>query len=210
VLARDLELSLGGERFDDESLHDVQLIRGEIDRCRRILNSLASSAGEGVGEQWLVTSADELLALAAELPEAERLDVVIAPEIAGRRFRLPPAPVCQALRAIVQNALQASPPLSRVAIEASRHADALVVAITDRGSGMTDDVLRHACEPFFTTKEPGAGMGLGLFLARRVVERLGGSLAIESKPGAGTTVKLLVPLTTSAALATTSMSRGSA
>jgi two-component system sensor histidine kinase RegB len=65
---------------------------------------------------------------------------------------------------------------------------------------MENDVLRRAGEPFFTTKEPGAGMGLGLFLARRVIERLGGSLTLESIVRVGTIVTVRVPVE-SAALA---------
>jgi two-component system sensor histidine kinase RegB len=58
---------------------------------------------------------------------------------------------------------------------------------------MPDDVLQRISEPFFTTKPAGKGMGLGLFLAKNVIRRLGGQLEIESAPGRGTTVKLTVP-----------------
>jgi two-component system sensor histidine kinase RegB len=58
---------------------------------------------------------------------------------------------------------------------------------------MPADVLARAGEPFFTTKPPGKGMGLGLFLARTVVERLGGTLQISSRPAAGTTVAIELP-----------------
>ena len=50
--------------------------------------------------------------------------------------------------------------------------------------------MRRATDPFFTTKEVGQGMGLGLFLARSIAERLGGSLRFESEVGRGTTVRL--------------------
>ena len=65
--------------------------------------------------------------------------------------------------------------------------------ILDRGEGMNEAVLQRALDPFFTTKEPGKGMGLGLFLARSTFERLGGSLRIESRPGVGTTVIVELP-----------------
>jgi two-component system sensor histidine kinase RegB len=57
---------------------------------------------------------------------------------------------------------------------------------------MPADVLNRAGEPFFTTKDPGRGLGLGLFLARVFAERCGGTLSIES--GAGTTVTLDLPI----------------
>lgn len=58
---------------------------------------------------------------------------------------------------------------------------------------MDEETRRHAVEPFFTTREPGEGMGLGLFLTRELVEGLGGNLAIDSEEGAGTTVRLAIP-----------------
>jgi two-component system sensor histidine kinase RegB len=59
---------------------------------------------------------------------------------------------------------------------------------------MSQDALRHAGEPFFTTKEPGKGMGLGIFLVRTVADRLGGRLTLESSLGAGTSAALELPL----------------
>ena len=59
---------------------------------------------------------------------------------------------------------------------------------------MPANVLSRAGEPFFTTKEPGQGMGLGLFLTRAVIEQLGGSLQLQSVPGEGTTATLRLPV----------------
>jgi two-component system sensor histidine kinase RegB len=58
--------------------------------------------------------------------------------------------------------------------------------VEDRGTGMSEEMLRRAGEPFFTTKEPGRGMGLGLFLVRLVAERCGAEFSMESKVGVGT------------------------
>jgi two-component system sensor histidine kinase RegB len=58
---------------------------------------------------------------------------------------------------------------------------------------MSDAVIRRAGEPFFTTKAPGEGMGLGLFLARLVAQKLGGSLELKSEPGQGTRAILALP-----------------
>jgi two-component system sensor histidine kinase RegB len=67
------------------------------------------------------------------------------------------------------------------------------IEVADRGAGMDPDVLARAGEPFFTTKEPGTGSGLGLFLARALVEQLGGALDLESEPGRGTTARIVLP-----------------
>ena len=60
---------------------------------------------------------------------------------------------------------------------------------------MSEDTLRHIGEPFFTTKDPGAGMGLGTFLVRTLAERLGGHLEFQSTPDRGTTAILELPCT---------------
>ena len=70
----------------------------------------------------------------------------------------------------------------------------LILTIRDRGQGMSAEVLRRLSEPFFTTKEPGEGMGLGVFLARTTIERLGGSLRVESAVAQGTTVHVHLPV----------------
>ena len=63
---------------------------------------------------------------------------------------------------------------------------------------MSTEVLSRAGEPFFTTKEPGKGMGLGLFLTRSVIERQGGSLELQSRAGKGVTAIIRLPTTQAA------------
>jgi signal transduction histidine kinase len=67
------------------------------------------------------------------------------------------------------------------------------VAVSDTGAGMTPEAARHATEAFFTTKGPGRGTGLGLWMARRCAEAAGGKVEIETAPGQGTTVRLVLP-----------------
>jgi two-component system sensor histidine kinase RegB len=67
------------------------------------------------------------------------------------------------------------------------------VEVVDEGHGLSAQALQRVGEPFFTTKEPTHGMGLGVFLARTLVEQLGGSLRFESKERRGTTVRLQLP-----------------
>jgi signal transduction histidine kinase len=70
----------------------------------------------------------------------------------------------------------------------------LVLSVTDTGSGMTDEQIRRACEPFFTTKTPGKGTGLGLVIVDHLVRAHGGRMVIRSAPGSGTTVRVSLPL----------------
>lgn len=76
---------------------------------------------------------------------------------------------------------------------AHRGTPSVRLSIEDNGIGMSEDVRRRAFEMFFTTKPRGLGTGLGLPLVARVVHNAGGSVHIDSKPGAGTAVSLLLP-----------------
>ena len=87
----------------------------------------------------------------------------------------------QALRGLLQNALDATGSDGVVDLEGDWDSSQVCIRVRDNGPGMSADVLHRAGEPFFTTKEPGRGMGLGLFLTRSVLERLGGKLALSSE-----------------------------
>ncbi|MFA4874400.1 MAG: ATP-binding protein [bacterium] len=69
----------------------------------------------------------------------------------------------------------------------------IAVEIQDTGSGIDEDALPYIFEPFFTTKGK-AGTGLGLFVSHSIVTEHGGRIGVESKPGSGTTVQILLPL----------------
>jgi two-component system sensor histidine kinase RegB len=201
VLARDLELDLADSNLSEQAFHDVQLVRAEVDRCRRILDSMAAGAGESVGEELVELSPAELLESAfRELPVADRIELEMPAVVAARRLRVPKLALCQSLRALLQNCFDASPTDGQVRISIASRDPWLELSMTDTGAGMPEEVLRRAGEPFFTTKEPGSGMGLGLFLARRTIERIGGSVTLESAVGVGTRATVRLPLAPSAVL----------
>jgi signal transduction histidine kinase len=97
----------------------------------------------------------------------------------------------QALAAIVSNALDACRPGGHVKVSTRRTNDGIDVAVVDDGEGMASEVLQKVFQPYFTTKP--AGVGLGLVMARRVVEGHGGTIEIASAEGSGTTVTMHLP-----------------
>ena len=103
-----------------------------------------------------------------------------------------------ALLNLAINARDAMPNGGRltVAVEITQSADRKManLSVTDTGTGMPPDVIERAFEPFFTTKGVGKGTGLGLAQVYGIASQSGGSATIESEPGRGTTVRLLLPL----------------
>ena len=147
------------------------------------------------GEAPAAMRVGELLdAVASRLTAVDRARLTLRDDTAGT-VALPRVALAQALGSLVRNALDA-PPGAAASVELSAHEQggALVFLVEDRGAGMDEPTLAHAGEPYFTTKGPGRGLGLGVFLARSVAEQLGGRLAFDSVRGRGTRVLLEVPL----------------
>jgi len=69
------------------------------------------------------------------------------------------------------------------------------ISVSDQGQGIADDIIDRITEPFFTTKESGKGTGLGLSMVAGFIQQSGGKLQINSRPGEGTTVELILPST---------------
>jgi signal transduction histidine kinase len=97
----------------------------------------------------------------------------------------------QALLNVVLNAIQASPRGAAVSIGVAPHCGGARITVRDEGAGMTPEVLDRIRKPYFTTKE--GGTGLGVAVARGLVEQHGGRLEFTSAPGKGTTVSLFMP-----------------
>ena len=100
----------------------------------------------------------------------------------------------QALVNLVLNARDATPDGGRVLIAARAVADSRIsLTVSDPGEGMEADVLERAFDPFFTTRDVGQGTGLGLAVVKGIVESVGGRIHVESAPGEGTRIELLLP-----------------
>jgi PAS domain S-box-containing protein len=134
--------------------------------------------------------------------------IQITTKLAGDLWstRADPSQVGDALLNLAINARDAMPHGGRLSIETanahlgSHHQDTevmpgdyVVLSVTDTGTGMPSELLARVVEPFFTTKPPGAGSGLGLSMIYGFAKQSGGFLTIDSEPGLGTTVGLYLP-----------------
>jgi two-component system, sensor histidine kinase RegB len=196
LAAKELERALA--KIDDPRIPDLaadaRLIREQVGRCRGILDQIqqgAGTVGENVEPCAVSELLDETMVGIRPTPTVHR-DVPAG--VGEARLRLPPRAVSQALRSLVTNAQDASPANSTVVVSARNQDGTLSITIRDRGVGIPAEVLARIGEPFYTTKAPGRGMGLGLFLARAVIEGVGGTLEISSAAGQGTEVSVRLPM----------------
>ncbi len=161
-----------------------------IQRLARELVSYVRPRNEPDGTHELSALVDAALGLCrSELKgSSARLEREDAPAaVRGKRESL-----VQVVVALVANATAAGEG-HRIRVSARAGAGGAVLAVADEGSGMADDVLARAFEPFFTTR-PAERLGLGLCTAREIVERHGGRLSLASAPGRGTTATVTLPL----------------
>jgi two-component system sensor histidine kinase RegB len=194
LVARELHLAASRAAADAETLDDLELIEREAARCRAILDRMAARSLSPAAEPPVSLTVSGLWqAVQRELPEATARRLRLEASEPGMQLWVRDRLLVQVLTSIVQNAADASPPSAPISLVCAAHKGEVRFEVRDEGHGMTPEVLARVGEPFFTTKEPGRGMGLGLFLAHVFADRAGGRLAVESTVGEGTRVTLVLP-----------------
>ena len=194
VLAGELAAQLDGDRRSE-----AEEIRRQVKRCKEIIsNMLAPRGGADVEEPKEFEVAPVLEAAVRRWQEGRpgpQPLLSVDPAAARARARLPVRAFEQAIANLLDNAAEATEgrPAREVRVSLQRVRDELRLTVVDNGVGVPEPLLRRIGEPFFTTKEPGHGTGLGLYLARHVVEREGGEMRVESAEGHGTSVTLTMP-----------------
>ena len=191
LVSEDMKAEL---QADPRWSNDVNLLSQEIGRCKNILDKMRGQSGELKGE---IPSSTSWKAVFTEVKEALPPGVPVRFEGAvesGAQFLILKEALVSSLLSIIKNGVQASSGASPVVVTVSKEQRIAKVTVQDHGCGMDSETVSRAGEPFFTTKEPGKGMGLGLFLARLFTEQIGGSLEISSSPQKGTTVFLTIPM----------------
>jgi len=108
----------------------------------------------------------------------------------GERLRTALVNIMSNARQAVEAAHGASP-AAPVLVSTRQRQDRVIVSVRDRGAGIAADDLAHIFDPYFTTRR--AGTGLGLPISRNIVEGLGGTLAVTSRPSEGTEIRIELP-----------------
>ena len=164
---------------------------GRLDRSLEILLAETTPAGSGRQEfdaRAMVQEIERLLEPQARMQQVafETHLPGVAVRIAGQRDRLK-----QAILNVAINALDAMPEGGALEIRLEAHAEEAEVLIADSGPGIPEEVQSRIFDAHFTTKT--TGTGIGLYLARSIVEAHGGEITVETAPGQGSTFRLRLP-----------------
>ena len=175
----------------------LQITRAEISRLERLVSDFLSYARpRGLDLEEL--PARELLDRVHDVYRGraalQGLRLEVEDNTAGARVRVDREQIHQLLLNLTENAVQATqvgdrPPSVRLV--ADRRQDRVALAVIDNGVGMTEEERRRATEVFFSMRK--GGTGLGLAIVDRIARNHDGSLEIESEPGTGTRVEVLLP-----------------
>lgn len=185
----------------------LEQIVGAATRAKALVQQIQLFGRSRVGEPPVVDAAEALASIGKRIAPHLGAGVELSVDLPRRLgwIRIEPPQLEQALVNLAVNATHAMPSGGRLSIAASQlETDGsdeelprgrwLRIDVEDEGDGMDSETLARAMEPFFTTKPVGRGTGLGLAIVYGVVQLAKGHVRIESRPGAGTRVRLHLPL----------------
>jgi two-component system sensor histidine kinase RegB len=178
---------------DELLMRDLDLIRGEVSRCRRIIQSLHYDLDKTTAPPGAPFDREIREALTLLLGEQlmSRVRFTADPETSADG--IPVRGLAHAAAALFRNALEASSPGQSIDFRVRERGDRLQLSIIDRGRGIAPEDLTRVEEPFFSRRPDGRGTGLGLFLARVICNQIGAALTLRSEPGRGTEATIVVP-----------------
>lgn len=182
---------------EDERETLLSIIEEETDRLNRIVGDLLRFARPVAARRSAVSVADLCDDVRRNGPAGYHITVDISDDPALEILWVDPGLFRVVLDNLVSNACQAMRPGGTVVVAVRRDllsdgGEAIAFDVADSGHGMDPPVLQRATHPFFTTRP--SGTGLGLPIVQRIVEAHGGELSLSSRPSAGTTATVRVPL----------------
>jgi signal transduction histidine kinase len=194
-IASELEM-LEGEEDGEQIRASLAVLRRHIDRINRTLREMTDFARrrrEEITDVSVELAVHDSLRLLRHDPRWKRVQVELQLDPAAPSVRMVEDHLVLALINLMLNAADAMPGGGVLRITSAKRRDGVEILVSDTGTGMPPEVLRNALKPLFTTKEHHRGTGLGLSVSSDVVRAVGGTLDLDSQPGAGTQVRIWLP-----------------
>jgi PAS domain S-box-containing protein len=186
------------QRTADEGMKKgLATIVTQVERITKVMNQLLAFARRKTPERRAIDLAeivDESLEMFEEriaqcrITVAKTMEPSLPPVCADRDQLI------QVLINLVTNSLHAMPEGGRLGLRLAREGSQLCLCLSDTGHGMPEEVRSKVFEPFFTTKDFGKGTGLGLTVVKGIIDEHGGTIAVESVVGKGTTFWIRFPI----------------
>jgi len=189
VAAGEMLDQLKSGTIDQVVIDDAQLIKDQVKTCKDILYQMAADSGKHLGEALRKYPVEDVVQQTLnEFSAEDQARIITENEAAAISILVPLRTVVRTLKGLLKNGIDSSQPGAQVSLRCFYDEVFLYFQVSDQGSGMDEETRKRAVEPFFTTKEQGKGLGLGLFLAQNVAKQFGGELTIASEKLSGTTV----------------------
>jgi len=196
IISGRAQLLLRDEK-DPERRRELAGIHAQAVRVYEMIADMMLFARPPAPRKESVDVAELLTKLAAELAPlaAERqIDLAVQQADGAGRILADRTQLEVAVRAICDNALEAIGEKGRVTLSAEAAGDVVSIAIQDTGPGITPEIRRHLFDPYFSGRQAGRGLGLGLSKAWRIVTNHGGTIDVESQAGQGATFIMRLPM----------------
>jgi two-component system sensor histidine kinase RegB len=190
LIADDLCEALGKEPRWSE---DMRSLQSELSRCSTILARMRGTSSELQGElceRFLLSELIEEVSVQVADAGVVVFEGGFDPSLELRSLR---RSLIGSIVALIRNGLQAYKVGGRVVCTIEHDVEAVNFRVVDRGQGMPEQIQNRLGEPFFTSKAPGEGMGLGVYLTKLFAMQVGGTLSFVSREGEGTEAKLIIP-----------------
>ncbi len=198
VIQGNLEGMLDGVYPSDEA--NLRALLEETTVLSRLLDDLRTLALAESGALQLKKEPTDLLpflrdSVSAFQPQADAAGVTLSVKMADylRMLKLDPGRIRQVLSNLLANALHYSSAGGTVSVTCELSGENILLSVEDDGPGIPTEDLPHVFERFYKSADSG-GMGLGLAIAKHLVDAHGGSIVAESAPGKGTTIRIVLPI----------------
>lgn len=185
-------------RTDDKRQEHLKTLLEATERARSLTAQLLSFGRQPTSKLSAVDINAAIVGmrglLVSLLPDGLRLDTQLAEDLGPAR--VDPSQLEQLIMNLVLNARDAMPNGGTIRVSTRRHMEMgksrIALTVEDQGVGMDEELKAMIFEPFFSTKAPGKGTGLGLAMVQSIVEQNGGTIELKSAPGEGSTFTVML------------------
>jgi len=182
----------------DSNYKKIEAMAKEANRCKAIIKNLLDFSRQAKRKDYRIlnlhTPLKNILSLVGEQMRLQNVRVIKNLDSHLPKIKANPGQLEQVFMNIVSNALDSMPNGGELRIATRKIDSGIEIAFTDNGCGISKESRDKVFNPFFTTKRPGRGVGLGLSVSYGIIREHGGEIGVESEEGKGSTFTIRLPV----------------